>query len=147
MHRDYRITSLTWTPRKLEVTAFSVLLNFPINLTRQHKFSVCRPVICLPSGVQARGVLQQKEMKPPPTKLFFFPLPWVSIATICQWLAERKWRHFLNQSEVIWKQLVTCLHVFPVRNARDMYFIIFLIGSLDCRWHLWLGKVLSLNLV
>lgn len=131
--------------RKHEVTALSVLLNFPINLTQQIKFWECRQCYLLPLGSK-RGLQQQKrlnpEWKPPPTALFFFAIS-LGFHSNDLWLAERKSRHFLNQSEVISKQLVTRLHAFPVLNARDMYFTRVLSGSLDCWWHLWLEKVLS----
>ena len=86
------------------------------------------------------------ELKPPPTELFFFAIS-LGFHSNNLWLAERKSRHFLNQSEVISKQLVTRLHAFPALNARNMYFTRFLSGSLDCWWRLWLDKVLSLDSV
>ena len=56
-------------------------------------------------------------------------------------------RHFLNQSEVKPKPIVTCSHVFPALGASYMYLLRVLIGSLDCLRLLRLARLITLVLV
>ena len=142
MQRDYRITSLTWTSRKLEVTALSVLLNFPINLTREIKFLECRQCYMLPLGVQARGVLQEKYAKIrswnlPRQNSFSLRLAWVFIATICDLLKESDATFLTNQRQYqnnLWLACTCFPRLIPATCILSDFWLVHWIFGDICDW-------------